>query len=86
MMNGVPSVASDLPGVRRPVQRHGMGEVVKVGDYIDLAKAVLKIIQEKREFNKGQKDIADQYSPLSVAQDYIDLFTEIQKEISASSD
>jgi glycosyltransferase involved in cell wall biosynthesis len=32
MMNGVPSVPSALPGVRRPVQMHGMGLVSQIGD------------------------------------------------------
>ena len=37
MMNGVPSVPSALPGVRRPVQMHGMGLVSQIGDSASLA-------------------------------------------------
>jgi glycosyltransferase involved in cell wall biosynthesis len=85
MMNGVPSVASNLPGVRRPVQRHNMGEVVRVGDYFDLAKAILKIVSDNKKFINGKQNLMVQYSPLSVAQNYIDLFKEIQKEISTST-
>ena len=32
MMNGVPCVASALPGVRQPVRMHGMGRVARIGD------------------------------------------------------
>ena len=32
MLCGVPSVASDLPGVRQPVRITGMGEIARIGD------------------------------------------------------
>jgi glycosyltransferase involved in cell wall biosynthesis len=32
MLCGTPSIASDLPGVRQPVEQSGMGEVVPIGD------------------------------------------------------
>ncbi len=42
MLNGIPCVASNLPGVRRPVQMHAMGEVTTIGDPQALADALLK--------------------------------------------
>lgn len=40
MMAGVPVVASDLPGVRIPVQTIGIGSVSPPGDAVALAKAI----------------------------------------------
>jgi hypothetical protein len=39
MLCGTPSIASDLPGVRRPPRMTGMGEVVPIGDSSALAEA-----------------------------------------------
>jgi glycogen synthase len=44
MMNGVPSVPSALPGVRRPVQMHGMGVVSEIGNAQSLAMQFLKFL------------------------------------------
>jgi glycosyltransferase involved in cell wall biosynthesis len=42
MMNNIPCVASNMPGVRRPVQMHGMGKVVPVGDHAALNPSVVR--------------------------------------------
>jgi len=44
MMNGVPVVASNLPGVRVPVGLTGMGRVIPVGDAQALSSAILEIL------------------------------------------
>ena len=46
MMNGKPSIASDLPGVRQPVIRHKMGKVIPIGDADALARSVIEIWEE----------------------------------------
>ena len=46
MLNNVPSVASALPGVRRPVQMTGMGKVTPIGDVKALAQAILEILAD----------------------------------------
>jgi glycosyltransferase involved in cell wall biosynthesis len=85
MMNGVPSIASNLPGVRQPVIRHGMGEVIPIGDSGELTQAVLKISENKDKYKKGYQRIKEQYTPSSVAEEYIKLFEKIHKEINISS-
>ena len=85
MMNGVPIIASNLPGVRQPVLRHGMGEVIPIGDSRELTHAVFKISENKDRYKKGYQRIKEQYTPFSVAEEYIKLFEKIQKEISISS-
>lgn len=81
MMNGVPSIASNLPGVRQPVLRHNMGEVISIGSSDELAKAVLKIMSDKKEYQVGYKKIKEQYTPEAVADAYLDLFNQIEKQI-----
>ena len=86
MMNGVPCIASNLPGVRQPVVRHGMGEVVPIGNYKELARAVSKITEHKDKYTKGYQRIKGQYTPAFVAEEYLNLYREINKEINPYSE
>jgi glycosyltransferase involved in cell wall biosynthesis len=74
MLNNVPCVASALPGVRRPVQMHGMGEVVPVGDSSALAEALLAVFAERGKYHCDTAALARQYDPDTVAQEYELLF------------
>ncbi len=47
MLCGVPSVASNLPGVRQPVLQTGMGEIAPVGDAAGLAEAICKVLDNR---------------------------------------
>jgi len=85
MMNGVPSIASNLPGVRQPVIRHGMGEVIPIGDSGELARAVFKISENKDKYIQGYQRIKELYTPYSVAEEYLKLFEKIHNEINPSS-
>lgn len=53
MMCGVPVVATDLPGVRVPVQESGMGEIVPLRDSSAIVQAVTKIMQNKNKYVKS---------------------------------
>ena len=44
MMNGVACVASNLPGVRQPIQTTGMGIVAPIGDSNALAESIITIL------------------------------------------
>jgi len=70
MMNNVPCVASSLPGVRRPVQMHGMGKVVPIGDPAALSGALVDIFDRKEKFHCDTADLAHQYDPDTVAAEY----------------
>ena len=74
MMNGVPCVASALPGVRQPVKMHGMGRVAKIGDPADLADAILAVLDNPQKFKGDVEAIKQAYNPDSVAQEYEKLF------------
>jgi glycosyltransferase involved in cell wall biosynthesis len=74
MMNNVPCVASALPGVRRPVQMHGMGKVVPIGDSSALAQALLEIFAERGKYHCDTVALKHLYDPDTVAADYEELF------------
>lgn len=81
MINGVPSVASDLPGVRQPVKRHEMGKIIPIGDSAALAEAVIDILNRPQDFRRDPDAIADQYKPDTIAAEYEKLFEEMRKEL-----
>jgi glycosyltransferase involved in cell wall biosynthesis len=81
MINGVPSVASDLPGVRQPVKLHGMGCIVPVGDTTGLADAILDILAHPEKFRGSPAEIARRYEPDTIAAEYETLFAEMQHEL-----
>jgi glycosyltransferase involved in cell wall biosynthesis len=79
MMNGTPSIASSLPGVRRPPQMTGMGKVVPIGDSAALAQAVLGILAEPEKYQRDPEEIAAPYEPERVAEAYENLFARLRK-------
>ncbi len=81
MLNGVPTVASNLPGVRRPSQLHKMGVVIPIGDSNALAEAVIKVITQPEKYRSDPEVIAKQYQPESIAVEYEKLFHEMQNQL-----
>ena len=80
MMNGVPSVASALPGVRQPVRMHGMGRVARIGDAADLAGCILEVLDEPAKFRGDVEAIKTAYKPDSIAAEYEKLFERLRKK------
>jgi glycosyltransferase involved in cell wall biosynthesis len=81
MLNGVPCVASDLPGVRQPVLAHGMGKIIPIGDSDELANAILNILAYPDKYRSDPRQIAQRYSPVSIAEEYERIFNEISTEL-----
>jgi glycosyltransferase involved in cell wall biosynthesis len=79
MMNGTPSIASALPGVRRPAQMTGMGKVVPIGDSAALAEAVLEVLAEPKKYQRDPAEIARPYDPEHVAEEYERLFAKLRE-------
>ena len=80
MMNGVPCVASALPGVRQPVTMHGMGRIAKIGDAADLAASILEVLDNPQKYKGDIAAIKKTYNPDSVAQEYEKLFARLLKK------
>lgn len=81
MMNGVPSVASDLPGVRQPVKMHGMGKIIPIGDAAALAEAAVAVLKDRAAYQGDAQAIARRYLPDTIAAEYETLFAELQGEL-----
>ena len=82
MMNGVPSIASDLPGVRQPPRMTGMGEVVPIGDAGALANALLRIFENPKDYQGNLAEINRTFDPQSNAEEYEKLYGELLDELS----
>lgn len=63
MLCGTPVVASDMPGVRIPVQRSGMGGVAAPGNPAALAREIAKVLRARSTFVRGRGEIARLFSP-----------------------
>jgi len=83
MMNGVPCVAADLPGVRQPVRLHDMGKIVPIGDSPALASALIELLAERDRYRCDPVALAHQYDPDTVAAEYEELFTKLMKKQAA---
>jgi glycosyltransferase involved in cell wall biosynthesis len=83
MLNGVPTVASNLPGVRQPVKTHGMGRIVPIGDAVGLAEAVLEVLDNPQKYRGDPMEVARRYEPDKIAAEYEELFAEIQKKLNS---
>ena len=81
MMNGVPTVASNLPGVRQPPQMTGMGEVIPIGDPAALADAMLRIFDQPEKYAGDPEAVARQFDPHTNAAVYEDLYAELLEEL-----
>jgi len=81
MMNDVPCVASDLPGVRQPVLRHHMGRIAPVGDSHALAEAILEVLANREQFKVDREAIRQQYHPDAIAAHFETLFQTMWDEL-----
>jgi glycosyltransferase involved in cell wall biosynthesis len=70
MLRGVPSVASDLPGVRQPVRLTGMGEIAPIGDAAGLARQILKVLESPQRYRRPREEIRALFRPERTFSEY----------------
>jgi len=72
LSQGTPIVASDLPGVRQPVLRTGIGKIVPICDSKALASAIIDILRENVDGKRREIpiDFLADFSQKQVAQRY----------------
>ena len=80
MIQGTPTIASDLPGVRVPPRLTGMGEVVPIGDPNALAEAILKILSDPKKYQGSPADVEKQFDPLVNASAYEQMYQGLIRE------
>jgi glycosyltransferase involved in cell wall biosynthesis len=81
MLNGVPTVASNLPGVRQPPQMTGMGEVTPIGDALALAEALLRIFDHPENYAGDPAAVAQKFDPQTNAAAYVALYQELRAKL-----
>jgi len=77
MLCGTPSIASNLPGVRQPVEQSGMGKVVPIGDSDALAEAIIDVITHREDYVRPREEISERWSTERTAAGYESLFDEL---------
>ena len=77
MLCGTPSIASNLPGVRVPVQTTGMGEVVGIRDSAGLAEAIVRVLRDRARYVRPRAEIEAMYNTPRTAELYEELFEEL---------
>lgn len=77
MLHGTPVVASNLPGVRVPVRRTGMGEIAPVGDAQGLAEAVLRVLGARDAYVRPRSEIATLFDLQATLAGYEQVFRDV---------
>jgi len=84
MLNGVPSVASNLPGVRRPVEEHGMGRIIPIGDAAALGDALVEVLSFPEKFKVDREALYRRYLPDTIAIEYEKMFTSLLNDLNSN--
>lgn len=74
MLEGVPVVASDLPGVRQPVRMTGMGEIAPIGDAAGLARQIVRVLESPDSYRRPREEIRSTFSMDRTLSDYEDVY------------
>lgn len=74
MLNGTPVIASNLPGVRVPVQTTGMGLITPIGDTEALAHHIATVLRQPNEFSATRSEVEAEFSIRRSVDEYERLF------------
>lgn len=78
MICGAPVVATNLPGVRQPVQSTGMGKIVPIQDSKALAEGIIQVLESSDVVDPvSVAKLKEDYSPESVARAYEELYQKV---------
>ena len=80
MICGTPVVASDMPGVRLPVQQTGMGKLFALKDAGMLAESLIEVLDSPDRFQGDVPEITRQYHPDSTAAAYEKVFESLVRK------
>lgn len=74
MLEGVPVVASDLPGVRQPVRLTGMGEIAPIRDASGLARQIVRVLESPDSYRRPREEIRSRFSMDRTLSEYEDVY------------
>ena len=77
---GIPTIASDLPGVRVPTRMTGMGFTIDPGDSDKLGEGILRLVEDKSRYHMRKNEIRAQFAPELVAEQYEKLFNDLLQD------
>lgn len=81
MIQGTPTIASNLPGVRVPPRLTNMGEVVPIGDSAALAKAIIKIVSTPEKYQGSPREVEKTFDPMTNAAAYEEIYKKLLGEL-----
>jgi glycosyltransferase involved in cell wall biosynthesis len=79
---GTPVIATDLPGVRVPVQMTGSGRIVPAANAAELAKAIISVLENPELFRGKPEAVVRPSTPAAVAAAYEAVFELARDQIS----
>jgi len=74
MVCGTPVVATNLPGVRVPIQMTNMGEICQIADSRDLAEKINIVLKNGKKFYQKRAKNLDKFDYLKTVDEYEKLF------------
>lgn len=74
MVCGCPVVASNLPGVRVPVQLTGMGKIAKIGDSHDLALQINEVLKKGKKYYQNVAKNLGEFDYIKTVDKYENIF------------
>lgn len=77
MLCGTPTVATDIPGLRVPVQLTGMGRLVQPQNERALAQGLIEVLGSRDKYIKSRQDIAAVFDMERTIDDYEHLFASL---------
>jgi glycosyltransferase involved in cell wall biosynthesis len=83
MTCGTPVIASDLPGVRVPVQSTGMGMVVPATNPVILAQAITHVLENPQSYRGDPDSFIQASTPAAVAEAYERVFMQAAETMTA---
>ena len=81
MIQGTPTIASNLPGVRVPPRLTNMGEVVPIGDSAALAEAIIKIVSTPEKYQGSPHEVEKTFDPMTNAAAYEEIYKKLLGEL-----
>lgn len=77
MLCGTPTVATDIPGLRVPVQLTGMGRLVKPMNESALAEGLVDVLRNRSQYLRPREDIARLFNLDTTIEGYERLFASL---------
>lgn len=81
MVSGVPVVATDLPGIRIPIEKTGMGKIVSPKNSNQLADAIIDILHDSKKYSKNIQKARDEFSADKTVDFYKKIFLLTKRNI-----